>query len=236
MKDGRPVRVETYAPADSDHHPAVILLHGADNFEPHAVAYRTSAEQLAEHGYVTLLVHYFDATGTRNADPDTIARNFLDWLETAAAAVSFAAGKENVEPDHIGFAGFSLGASLALSLATQDIRVAAVAEFYGSLPDLAAAFLKRMPPVLILHGTEDQLIPSSEAYKLQRLWESKGIPYEMKIYPGQGHGFTGAAVADAEARTLAFFDRYLKRETKASAAPLLPSGVSGSGLSQNRAR
>jgi carboxymethylenebutenolidase len=222
---GRPVRVETYAPADAGRHPSVILLHGADNVEPHATAYRESAQKLAENGYVTLLVHYFDATGTHQADKDAITRNFLDWMETAAQAVSFAAGKSNVQAGRIGLVGFSLGASIALSLASQDSRVAAVAEFYGELPDLAAAFLKRMPPVLILHGTEDPLVPSSEAYKLQRLLQSKGVPFEMKLYPGQGHGFTGEATTDATARTVAFFNRFLKTPAKTASGASAESGA-----------
>ena len=222
---GRPIRVETYEPADPDRHPAVIVLHGADNFEPHAAAYRASARELAEHGYVTMLVHYFDGTGTLTADEESISQNFLDWMETVAAAVSYAAAQPNVQAGRIGLAGFSLGASLALSLASQDNRIAAVAEFYGSMPDLAAAFLKRMPPVLILHGTTDSLVPTSEAYKLERLLRSKGVPYEMKIYPGQGHGFTGTAVSDAEARTLAFFDRFLKAPVASagSGSPAVPT-------------
>ncbi len=207
----RQIHVETYAPAAPGRHPAVIVLHGADNFEPHSVAYRASARDLAEHGYVALLIHYFDATGTTSADRDSISRHFLDWMETAAGAVTFAAAKDNVDPERIGLAGFSLGASLALSLASQDARIAAVAEFYGTLPDLAAAFLKRMPPVLILHGSADPLVPSAEATKLKTLLQSMGVPCEMKIYPGQGHGFTGAAASDAEARTLSFFDRFLRR-------------------------
>jgi carboxymethylenebutenolidase len=213
---GHQVRVETYAPAGAGRHPSVILLHGADNVEPHAAAYRASAQELARNGYVTLLVHYFDATGTRSADEDSIARNFLDWMETAAQAVSFAAEKNNVQPDRIGLTGFSLGASLALSLASQDSRIGAVVEFYGTLPDLAAAFLKRMPPVLILHGAADALVPATEAYKLERLLESKGVPFEMKIYPGQGHGFTAAATADAATRAVAFFNRFLKAPPKAA--------------------
>lgn len=224
VEKGRLVRVETFAPADSDRHPSVILLHGADNVEPHAAAYRESARKLAENGYVTLLVHYFDATGTSLADEDAIARNFLEWMGTAAEAVSFAASKNNVQGGRIGLAGFSLGASIALSLASQDSRVAAVAEFYGALPDLAAAFLKRMPPVLILHGTADTLVPSSEAYKLERLLQSKGVPFEMKIYPGQGHGFTGEATSDATARTVAFFNRFLKASAKSAGSPSDESG------------
>ena len=62
----------------------------------------------------------------------------------------------------------------------------------------------------VLHGSADPLVPSSEALKLQHVLETKGVPYEMKIYPNQGHGFTGQASVDAASRALAFFDRFLK--------------------------
>ncbi len=210
-ENGKQIQVETYVPPDAGRHPAVLLLHGADGIEAHALSYRRSAEQLASQGYVALLVHYFDATGTRWADSTTIARDFLDWMETVAAAVTFAEAKRNVEPHSIGLIGFSLGASVALSLASQDDRIQAVAEFYGTMPELAATFAKRMPPVLILHGAADRVVPVEEARNLETLLKTRGAPYDMKIYPGQGHGFSGEAAGDAAERTLAFFDRYLKR-------------------------
>ncbi|HJT88965.1 MAG TPA: dienelactone hydrolase family protein [Bryobacteraceae bacterium] len=207
---GRAVRVETYAPPGPGRFPAVILLYGADGFEPHAESYRASAEQLAGHGYVAFLVHYFDATGTVAAGEDEISRYFLDWMDTAGGAVTFAGSKSNVDAHHIGLLGFSLGASLALSLASQNERIGAVAEFYGTLPPLALALMKHMPPVLILHGTADPIVPVKEAYDLEHALKSKGIPYQIHIYPGQGHGFTGQAARDAARRTLSFFDAYLK--------------------------
>jgi carboxymethylenebutenolidase len=49
-----------------------------------------------------------------------------------------------------------------------------------------------------------------EAYDLRDLLEKKQIPYEMKIYPGIGHGFPEATWHDACQRTIAFFQKYLQ--------------------------
>src|SRR5438874_2657492 len=76
------------------------------------------------------------------------------------------------------------------------------------------------PPVLLLHGSSglvwrddaDRLVPASEARKLERLLKQHGRPYEMTIYPGQGHGFEGEASEDAVRRALAFLERHLKGE------------------------
>jgi dipeptidyl aminopeptidase/acylaminoacyl peptidase len=64
--------------------------------------------------------------------------------------------------------------------------------------------------VLILHGEADKTVPVEEAYHLQNLLEKKGIEYEMQIYPGAGHGFSGEISRAAGLRTLNFLEKYLR--------------------------
>jgi len=70
-------------------------------------------------------------------------------------------------------------------------------------------FMRRLCPVLILHGDQDKTVPVEEAYHLQRILEKKKIAYEMQIYPGVGHGFDGEIWRDAGLRTLAFLEKHL---------------------------
>jgi len=63
--------------------------------------------------------------------------------------------------------------------------------------------------VLILHGDQDQTVPVEEAYRLQQLLEKKHMAYEMQIYPGVGHGFTGEVWRDAGLRTQLFLEKHL---------------------------
>ena len=69
--------------------------------------------------------------------------------------------------------------------------------------------MRRFCPVLILHGELDATVPVAEAYHLQQMLEKKQIPYEMKIYPGAGHGFDGETWRDSGLRTLAFLNQHL---------------------------
>ena len=167
------------------------------------------ARLLAQQGFAVYILHYFDRTGTAFADKQTIFKNFPLWMKTLWDAVSYVEKQPDVDTDRIGLMGFSLGAYLSLSAAAIDKRVRAVVEFFGGLPKEMKLFMRRLCPVLILHGDADPTVPVEEAYHLQQVLEKKGIPYEMQIYPGAGHGFSGEVWRDAGMRSYAFLKKYL---------------------------
>jgi carboxymethylenebutenolidase len=167
------------------------------------------ASLLAEHGFAVYVLHYFDRTGTQSADKPTILRNFPIWMKTLWDAISFVEKQPSVDPKRIALLGFSLGAYLSLAGSSIDGRVQAVVEFYGGLPREMKLFMRRLCPTLILHGEVDPTIPVAEAYNLQRLLEEKSIPYEIKIYPGVGHGFEREVWGDATVRALRFLQKHL---------------------------
>jgi len=168
------------------------------------------ASLLAEQGFAVYVLHYFDRTGTTEIDGlQTIFRHFPSWMKTLWDAVSFVARQPQIDPRRIGLLGFSLGAYLALSAAAIDARIQAVVEFFGGMPKEMKLFTRRLCPVLILHGEQDKTVPVEEAYHLQQILEKKQIAYEMQIYPGVGHGFSGEVWRDAGLRTLAFLQKHL---------------------------
>jgi carboxymethylenebutenolidase len=208
---GKDIRVDCFLPAvEGRRVPAVIGLHGSGGghfgmLEP--------ARLLAEQGFAVYVLHYFDRTGEVQIDGlATIARHFPAWMKTLWDAVSFVASQPEVDAERIGLLGFSLGAYLSLSAASIDSRVRAVVEFFGGLPKEMKFFMRRLCPVLILHGEQDKTVPVAEAYHLQQLLEKRKIPYEIQIYPGAGHGFTGEMWRDAQVRSLAFLRKYLAGE------------------------
>ncbi|PYX64104.1 MAG: hypothetical protein DMG74_14230 [Acidobacteria bacterium] len=87
---------------------------------------------------------------------------------------------------------------------------------WDGLPKEMKLFVRRIPPVLILHGESDPTVPVEEAYHLQQVLEGKGVPYEMQIYPGIGHSFTGEIWRDAGLRTLAFLKKHLGQSSDSS--------------------
>jgi carboxymethylenebutenolidase len=123
--------------------------------------------------------------------------------------VTFVAGQPGVDANRIGLLGFSLGAFLSLALATQDSRIAAVAELFGGLPEDFIKDAGNLPPVLILHGAQDTTVPVDRAHDLERILQQHKISYQIKIYPDQGHVFRGLAQLDAMARVAQFFRNHL---------------------------
>ena len=203
---GKPIRLDAYVPEGGTSLPAVIALHGAGG---DATGSGKFAALLAEQGFAVFVLHYFDRTGTEYADKPTILRNFPVWMKTLWETVSFVEKQPSVDRERIALLGFSLGAYLSLANSSIDGRVKAVVEFFGGLPREMKLFMRRLCPTLILHGDADPTVPVAEAYNLQRLLEEKGIPYEMKIYPGAGHGFENEVWRDAGLRTLSFLQKEL---------------------------
>ena len=206
---GKPTRLDAYLPPDTpaDPLPAVVALYGAGGNISGMEQY---ASMLAAQGFAVYLLHYFDRTGTESADKPTILRNFPLWMKTLWDAISFIETQPQADGKRIALLGFSLGAYLSLANSPIDHRVQAVVEFFGGMPKEIHLFMRRLCPVLILHGEADATVPVDEAYQLQKLLEKKGIPYEMKIYPGAGHGFEDQTIwRDAGLRSLQFLQKYL---------------------------
>lgn len=205
---GKSIRLDCFLPsADGQRFPTIIGLHGSGG--GHA-SMSEPASPLAAQGYAVYVLHYFERTGTVQIDGlPTIARNFPAWMKTLWDAVSFVATQPSVDPERIGLLGFSLGAYLALSAAAIDSRVKIVVDYFGGFPKEMKMFMRRFCPVLILHGDQDTTVPVAEAYHLQQMLEKKQIPYEIKIYPGAGHGFSGEVWRDSGLRTLAFLNQHL---------------------------
>ena len=206
---GKPVRLDAYLQESSASPvPAVVALYGSGGNVSGMERY---ASTLAVHGFAVYLLHYFDRTGTESADKPTILRNFPLWMKTLWDAISFVETQPQVDGKRIALLGFSLGAYLSLANSAIDHRVKAVVEFFGGMPKEMNLFMRRLCPVLILHGEVDSTVPVEEAYQLQKLLEKKGIPYEIKIYPGAGHGFEDQTIwHDAGLRSLQFLQKYLK--------------------------
>jgi carboxymethylenebutenolidase len=189
---------------DDSSGPLLILLHGSSG--PDVPLYRQQADYFAAKGYTVLFLHYFDATGSSMPS----SQNYVLWAKAVEDLVRECQSTPAWADRKIALMGLSLGASVALAAGSQNARVSAIADWYGSLPDDFLPKLKGMPPLLILHGNRDDVIPILNAQQLVRLCGMEHFACESHFYQDQGHGFTKGALEDADARTLDFFARTMK--------------------------
>jgi pimeloyl-ACP methyl ester carboxylesterase len=75
----------------------------------------------------------------------------------------------------------------------------------------ASRFLPRIHrPVIFFHGLEDTVVPPAQSERMALALEQRGVPVEIHLFPGEGHGFrSGAVQAQGLEATDAFFRRHL---------------------------
>jgi dipeptidyl aminopeptidase/acylaminoacyl peptidase len=92
--------------------------------------------------------------------------------------------------------------------------------FLGGRPeDGAEQYRERSPvffadrvttPTLLTAGTEDRCTPPGQAMEFYRALHVRGVPVEVAIYPGEGHGVRKfPAYLDLTTRTTAWFERFM---------------------------
>ena len=66
-------------------------------------------------------------------------------------------------------------------------------------------------PVLIFHGTADNLVSIEQSKALDRALAKAGVSHRLEIVEGEGHGWTGAKLERSITQAIEFLDKILKR-------------------------
>lgn len=209
MSGGHRIKVETFAPSLSGRFPTVLVLHSSAGMVLGKGALVDFCRKLAAQGKLAMLVHYYNRTGTLWSGDKTITKLWPTWAATVKDAVDYAAANPRVRADSIGVFGYSLGAFLAVAVASEDQRVVAMVEVSGGIFAALKSKLKRVPPMLILHGRADERVSVSYALGLEKTARELGQSAMMKLYDGEGHVLQKPAMTDAMNRTLSFFAGHL---------------------------
>jgi len=102
----------------------------------------------------------------------------------------------NLPPQALALVGFSQGTMMALHVGLRrDVAPAAIVGYSGMLvvpeavdPDSFAGEIKSRPPVLLVHGDEDQLIPVQAVFHASQGLAALEVPVQWHISNGVGHG------------------------------------------------
>lgn len=202
------------APGDAKR-PAALLLHGAGGFDRRIADYNRYASTLANAGIDTYLVYYYSDADEQGMSSFNGGDVFTERYPAWAKLVDDLADHLITQPQSngkVGLVGFSNGGILATGASTLDPKINAAVIYYGTEPWPLKERAKRFPPLLVLHGDADQVIPVIAGHQLAALAQDVGAKADLVIYPGEGHGFGANSVgngADALRRTVAFLKKEL---------------------------
>ena len=185
---GGPVRAELVVPRHrSGRAPAVIYAHGG---APDPDAFRSEAQELAQHGFVSIAPDLpITMTGSAETDIAFVRRAII----TERRALDVLVARPDVDAGRIGFVGHSWGADLAAIMAGAEPRLTAVVIACGwsrmatdmyaigqpadgtaymtamsALDGFRFVAIKRARAVLIQFGRTDPNIPEAQRTELTR--------------------------------------------------------------------
>jgi len=107
---------------------------------------------------------------------------------------------EGIAPDKLALVGFSQGTMMSLHAAPRrDAAIAGVVAFSGRLlhPERLAAEARVKPPVLLLHGDADEVVPFADMGLAGDALVAAGFETYAHVMKGTGHGIApdGLSVA-----------------------------------------
>jgi len=134
--------------------------------------------------------------GVKNAAP--ILNDYIDEILTA----------RNLKPGRLALVGFSQGTMMALHVALRRAEpIAAVIGYSGMLAfaENLKAEKKSSPPLLLVHGTADEVVPFAAMGAAESVLKAAGISVQTLACPRMGHSIDDAGIAAGQA----FLQKYL---------------------------
>lgn len=183
--------------------PCIITLHGLESSKDSG-KWPTIALRLYDEGYACLRFN-FRGCGKRpeKSEGEFWDVNLTGRIKDYASALQFLQDTGKVDMGRLGVIGSSFGGMVAV--AAQDKRIKAMVtlstpikmlrsgrrlkkSFYEDLQkhDLLKA-VRNAPPILILHGSTDEIVPLEHS---QKLYEAAAEPKRLEIIEGADHAFS----------------------------------------------
>lgn len=220
-----------YRPAGSGPFPAIVLAHTCAGVNSHTEAW---GKRLSGWGYVVLAPDSFGPRGEKNVcgrgGVVTGGRRVAD----VAGALDFLNRQPFVTRGRIGLIGHSHGGWTVMRSvqANADLAARGLVAAVAYYPLCSQQFDRNVAlPTLVLIGDKDDWTPANNCRRLQATGFARPDLVEIVYYPnalhsfdsraqdrtivvadGKSHrlGYDAAAAPDAEARTRAFFAKYLR--------------------------
>lgn len=109
------------------------------------------------------------------------------------------ASKHNIPTANIVLLGFSQGAMTILhalpSLANKPAGLISCCGTLSVTPSFPHNSQTPLPPLLFLHGIDDDVLPADTSVRAADIFKSHGYPTQVELMPNLGHGIDNACLA-----------------------------------------
>ncbi|MEE9427743.1 MAG: alpha/beta fold hydrolase [Paracoccaceae bacterium] len=190
----------------------VVFLHGygadgrdllglADPLEPHMPETAFVAPDAPEKSTANPMgFQWFPIPWLDGSSEETAAQSMVHAVADLNAYLDQVLLQESLTADRMILFGFSQGTMMALHVAPRrDVPVAGVVGFSGRLlePDRLTPEVVSRPPVLLLHGDQDEMVPPESMPQAAKALRSSGFKVATHDMAGTGHGIApdGLSVA-----------------------------------------
>jgi phospholipase/carboxylesterase len=99
--------------------------------------------------------------------------------------------RHRLAPDRLALVGFSQGTMMALHVGPRRVvPIGGIVGYSGLIagPDRLKEEARSLPPVLLVHGEEDPLIPAPALHQAANTLAAAGAEVEWHVRPGLAHG------------------------------------------------
>ena len=208
----RRLNAKRKAPRSGKATSAVIFVHGygadgadllglADPLAPHLPGTAFHAPDAPDRctgnpfGFQWFPIPWLDGSSEAEA-----AEGLARAAEDLNAYVDGVLATEGLTPDRLALVGFSQGTMMSLHIAPRrDAALAGVVAFSGRLlaPERLGTEARVKPPVLLLHGDADPVVPFADMGKAGDALVAAGFETYAHVMKGTGHGIApdGLSVA-----------------------------------------
>jgi phospholipase/carboxylesterase len=127
----------------------------------------------------------------QDRDPETVLSGVRAVAPSLEAFLDAELAKRDLDGRALALAGFSQGAMMALHVGLRrPVPPAALIGFSGALvgPAVLADEIRVRPPVLLIHGDADDIVPVTLLPAAVQALKAAGVPVESRTQRGLGHG------------------------------------------------
>jgi phospholipase/carboxylesterase len=129
--------------------------------------------------------------GLRDWDPARILKEVQELTPSFNRYLDGLLKTHGLPPEKLALVGFSQGAVLALHVSLHRPRCAGVVSYSGAFLDDPMELKIARPPILLIHGMEDQVLPSSFSQMAEEGLKALAVPVTLSLLPGLEHGIDG---------------------------------------------